>query len=199
MSWLGRLCSRMRTGSARQLSPDEIVRLQHGFMTVGLQYYVAGRVAQFNSLYPATGAFYHHGLVMLLKSLLLPLYSPQQLQSRFRHDLRKLWKAWKLQGQGQSLGRFDTLIRELDKWVELQYPNIQGLVPYFDRRNGSRSHAAGHRTVRVEEYRPNLEELDELVYSLLAGKVSPAFVKHSIAPFGEGIDSYEKENFHRLY
>ena len=69
--------------------------MEDQYITIAIQYYVAGRSACFAGFMPVGGNLFHHAVEMLLKHFLLKCYSATQLKDRFGHNLKKLWGAFK--------------------------------------------------------------------------------------------------------
>jgi len=52
------------------------------YLTIAIQYYVAGRSASLANFMPVAGNLFHHAVEMLLKCFLLDSYSAIQLKGR---------------------------------------------------------------------------------------------------------------------
>lgn len=173
-------------------------RFQHEYLKIALQYYVAGRSAIFSFLIPVAGNLFHHAIEMFLKFLLLTKYSPKQLRDKYGHDLGKLWRKYKLTQEEKSLNKFNSLIKKLNKMEDLRYPNNKGYAFYIDTRKKNYSYSKGPQSIKLEEYRLNLEQIDEFIFTILNSKVNPNWIKASLI-HGDSRTQYERENLHKIY
>jgi hypothetical protein len=107
----------------------------HEFMNLGVQYSLAARTAALAGLF-VCGNLYHHSIEMFLKSGLTRKYSMHDLQYEFRHELPKLWDAFKKEFDAAGLARFDETIEDVEKFEDIRYPNkvirygVQLIVDY---------------------------------------------------------------------
>ena len=125
-------------------------------------------------------------------------YSADQLWDQFRHNLEKLWKAFKPACGGEALGAFDQVIVELDKMEELRYPGEKGYAFSFGLVKESGTRVSGRAMKGLRQYPLSLEDIDELVCAVLTGRVTPGWVA-GLIPGREGRAQYEKENRHRFF
>lgn len=167
------------------------------YLTIGFQYYVAARSTSFGYFIPVAGNLFHHAIEMFLKFLLLKHYSPEQLWTDFGHDLKKLWKEYKLRINNSDLNQYDKLIGSLNKIEDLRYPE-RGYQFFIDFRKEYYSHSKGPMMKGMKEYRLNLEQIDEFVKKLLVRHVTPEWIKNLLV-HGDAKAQYERENLHIIY
>ena len=96
--------------------------MENQYLTIAIQYYVAGRSASLAGFIPVAGNLFHHAIEMLLKCFLLRYYSASQLKGRFGHDLKKLWRAFKEVANDPTLAKFDGHVSAMNKFEDLRYP-----------------------------------------------------------------------------
>jgi hypothetical protein len=75
-------------------------------------------------LVPVYGNLLHHAVEHYLKAALAKTMSPEKLKSR-GHKLKRLWQDFRASGPGaaDSLSRFDSTIRALDRFERVRYPD----------------------------------------------------------------------------
>jgi hypothetical protein len=165
------------------------------YLSVAVQYYVAGRSAVFAASAPVAGNLFHHAIEMYLKYRLIEKgYTQEQLWRRFGHRLKKLWKRYKKISQNSTLAKFDSVISSLDQVEELRYPG-DSFGFFIDFRKGSVSSLGQSKTHPVKQYRINLEEMDELMTALFTGCVTQDWI-NSLLIFGDAREQYLRDNLH---
>jgi hypothetical protein len=136
-------------------------RERESFFSTACDYYIAGRFAAFSGLNPVVGNLLHHAIEMYLKGALAKTKSLTELDKSFKHDLPKLWEAFKEQTNDAELKRFDATIEELHRFEDIRYPDsilAKGMVEIV------RSNTAGsYKSPAVPEYRVCVQDIDELV------------------------------------
>jgi hypothetical protein len=168
--------------------------LETQYLSIAIQYYIAGRSAAFAGSIPVAGSLLHHAVEMLLKSFLLKQYTAAELKDEFRHDLKKLWRAFKNIANEPPLGRFDGLVSALNRVEEVRYPG-RGYVFSIVRQKAPRQQVSGTATKGVKQYYVNLEDVDEYVTALLTGRVTTGWI--AILLQGEDAKKqYSRENSH---
>jgi hypothetical protein len=95
----------------------------HEFFKFGSQYYVAGRYGVFAGLMPVAANLHHHAIEMFLKGALSKSMSLEELKRKLGHRLPKIWTKFKRQASDPSLNRFDKIIKELNKFEDIRYPD----------------------------------------------------------------------------
>lgn len=95
------------------------------FYKLALEYYVVARSAFLGNSVFITGNLFHHAVEMLLKGHLSKTISLKDLAHRkkFCHDLSKLWTAFKGTFPSDDLREFDEMIKELNKFEDIRYPD----------------------------------------------------------------------------
>jgi hypothetical protein len=96
--------------------------LERHFSWLASQYYVAGRAAVFAGAAPVAGNLLHHAIEMFLKGDLAQRNTASQLR-RYGHRLTRLWKAYKAKNPGARLAGYDTVIKDLEKFEQIRYPD----------------------------------------------------------------------------
>lgn len=139
------------------------------FFTYGGQYYVTGRYAAFAGLTPVVGNILHHAIEMFLKGALCKSKTIDEMRIKLRHDLVKIWKAFKAQENDTALAVFDEAIAQLHRFEVIRYPP-QGMVlrMYILKTDAEYSFVTANDIPLPPDYRLCLEEVDELVALLLA-------------------------------
>jgi hypothetical protein len=112
-------------------------RERERFFSTACDYYIAGRFAAFAGLNPVVGNLLHHAIEMYLKGALAKTKSLRELDKGFKHDLPKLWEAFKDQTNDAALKRFDATIAELHRFERYS-------VSRFHSRQGDGSHRRDH-------------------------------------------------------
>lgn len=137
----------------------------HQYLSIGTQYYLAGRRAFFiGSIYVA-GNLHHHGFEMVLKSSLAQDLPDEELRRKFRHRLKKLWREFKEKSGVMSTPVYDKIISQLDKWEEVRYPRTSPISLSLLASSGEKPEASpldGLFEQEPRKYVLNLEDLDEL-------------------------------------
>jgi hypothetical protein len=135
------------------------------FFKFGSQYYVAGRYGMFAGFMPVAANLHHHAIEMLLKGALSKSMNLEELKRKLGHRLPKIWKKFKRQANDPSLNRFDKIIKELNKFEDIRYPDEilrRGAGMMFDITKAGAAHSFMKGT-NVPQYKLCLEDIDELV------------------------------------
>lgn len=106
------------SGSHTEPTPDADLE----FFKRGIEYYVVARSAAIAGL-PVAGNLYHHAVEMVLKGQLARTISLSVLWRKHRHHLRRAWKAFKKLFPNEELAPFDEILRKLDKFEDVRYPD----------------------------------------------------------------------------
>src|SRR5882724_4655376 len=94
------------------------------FLTLGIQYYAAGRSAAWAGLMPVCGNLCHHAVEMLLKAGLSRKHSLAELKKNpFSHSLPYIWETFKNEFPSPDLAQFDSTITDLHGFVDIRYPD----------------------------------------------------------------------------
>ena len=102
------------------------------FMVHAVGYYISGRYAHLCHFIPVCGLLYHHAFEMLLKSAVINSRNDLSeteisslLKNEYRHDLQKLWVAYKAMHPGRGLHNFDRTIERLQGFEDIRYPDLE--------------------------------------------------------------------------
>lgn len=167
------------------------------YLSIAIQYYIAGRSATFAGSIPVAGNLFHHAVEMLLKGFLLDHHSASVLRNDFKHDLRKLWREFKrVSDDSAALAGFDATVSTLDSVEEVRYPGRRYVFATV-RRKGPRPRVSGPAARSLKTYYVSLEEIDEFVTDMLRGRVTPGWIRALVA-HGDGKAQYGRENLHRF-
>jgi len=168
--------------------------MDHKYLDIAMQYYVAARSATIARLMPVAGNLFHHAVEMLLKAFLRDRLSASQLKQNFNHDLKKLWREFKRIANDHGLTKFDNLVTELHAVEDLRYPG-RGYSFSIDLQKGPRGSVSRLASKGSRHYQVNLEEMDEFVTTLLTGRVTPGYVRSLFLGVNAQIQ-YHQENLH---
>lgn len=151
-------------------SPEEVARWLrcHRFFDHGFSYYVCGRFAMVNFLFPVAAINLHHAIEMFLKGYLIRRhgFDDDTLRKRFGHHLDALWVEFRTRQQEPIYERFTQTIAELNKFEELRYP------PPEPTGTGHRQAQAYYPTRPTKPHDPRIQhhlvrdEIDYLVIVL---------------------------------
>jgi len=179
--------------------------LDNRYITLGLQYFVLARMGG-NLIYnPVCCNLYHLAFEMLIKAYLNLTYSKNQMWSRFRHDLPKLWKEFKIKTKQDNLERFDQIIKDLHVWEDFRYlyfPNKSGVVGIETIPGHSPNPEEDNVQVwkrKAGIYSIYLEDMDELFkYLIFAMGIDIENLKNN-PTFKKGLEEYTKGNKHSIF
>jgi len=94
------------------------------FFSAATQYFIAGRFAAAAKFIPIYGNLLHHAVEMYLKGYLSTRgITRDQLRTKYKHKLKRLWNRFKKEVSDPSLDRFDTTISKLDRFEAIRYPD----------------------------------------------------------------------------
>jgi len=91
----------------------------------GVHYYIAGRFTVHAQFSFVPGALIHHAIELLLKACLAKKDKPEDVytyHSTYGHKLDKLWSEFKLRNPSRSLSAYDTIVKQLDAFETIRYP-----------------------------------------------------------------------------
>jgi hypothetical protein len=169
------------------------------------EYYVTGRFAALNTLRVGPNLL-HHAIEMLAKFELLRRVPDDRLaeevesaKNRYRHDLQKLWPAYKDAVKDPTLSRFNRVISKLHRWEELRYggfPRGRSTTMSFMPRRGPHRSWANERT---DDYVLVLEDVDELFTAMVAASgINPRFLVDKYWLRDDLREWYAKDNQHPM-
>jgi hypothetical protein len=144
-------------------------RERERFFSIACDYYISGRFAAFAGLNPVVGNLLHHAIEMYLKGALAKTKSLRELDKGFKHNLPKLWEAFKQQTNDAALKRFDPTIAELQRYEDIRYPDsilAKGMATTVEIVRSNIPTA--YKGPTVPEYRVCLQEIDELVETVFS-------------------------------
>ena len=156
-----RVARRLRAGS----QPENKEDLRHRYFSTATQYYASGRAAYFAQAIPTAGNILHHAVEMYLKGYLVQTHDEGQ-RRRLGHNLRKIWRRCKQKTNDAALGEFDPIIRDLDAFEELRYPEkILGWAVHFELTRAPGG-ITGTAAQKVPRFQLALNEVDGLVAAM---------------------------------
>ena len=97
------------------------------FMEYGCQYYATAKFAMHAQRFPVCGNLFHHAIEMALKGGLARKRKISELKY-MRHNLKALWRAFKVEFPDPGLARHDKTISRLDKFEAIRYPEMTGSI-----------------------------------------------------------------------
>jgi len=149
-------------------------KIADAFMVVGAQYFATARRVAVEFVMPLSGILYHHAIELFLKACLVPSLSVKPLKA-LGHDLGALWDAWRTTSQGAPLAGFDNVVKGLDRFERIRYPD-----KIVDERSAIGISLGGPGPSLVDamaptapKYKLNVEELDDLVIALFRASSTP--------------------------
>ena len=154
----------------------------------GLQYYVAGRFATANRFTPVCANLLHHAVELLLKACLSYDDSLETIEKYgdskkgYRHNIRRLWDAFKERQPAPVPVEFDAIIAALHDFEEIRYPEKlirTGAIIRINVFVEEPIHANGQEPER--SYSLTLPPIDRLVGLLFkASNANPEAFLHEI-------------------
>jgi hypothetical protein len=133
------------------------------FMGLGVDYYVAGRSIALTQRMPLVGNLFHHAIEMMLKARMAHRYSLRELAREFRHDLPRLWEAFKPDFPNIDLREFDETVRTLAAFERIRYPDNVMAEGMRVRLDWTKPDPAWASTGREPEYSVVVNDIDRLM------------------------------------
>jgi hypothetical protein len=93
------------------------------FVKSGYEYYSNARFAMHTQSTYIVGNLFHHAVERLLKAGLAKNGKSLEQLERMKHNLKRLWRAYKRDYPNAALPRHDKTINKLDKHEDIRYPN----------------------------------------------------------------------------
>jgi hypothetical protein len=93
------------------------------FVRSGYEYYANARFAMHAQSSYVAGNLFHHAVERLLKAGLAKNGKSLEQLECMRHNLKRLWRAYKRDHPNAALSRHDRTINRLDKHEDIRYPN----------------------------------------------------------------------------
>jgi hypothetical protein len=148
---------------------DDYRHADYHFYQIALQYYAAGRFAALTWLMPVSGNIIHHAVEMMLKGRLTHTLTLQQMADKpYRHNLPRIWQAFKALFPAENLTRFDAFIDLLHAFDSIRYPDrLLQLGAQITVGFVTENRLGGRDPARPEPaYRLSITDLDELMDEL---------------------------------
>ena len=167
---------------------DASLEVINYFMT-GNQYYVSGRFAARAGFLPVYGNFFHHGVEMFIKRVLLQFDD----RKRKTHNIKKLWSDLKTKVKLPKLAQFDNCIRELQKFESILYP-VERRMNIGVRWSKEDRNKDKHLFGEMPRYEVSIAEIDELVLAIYGGSgIPPTLIGAQMYP-GLASEHFEYQN-----
>jgi hypothetical protein len=180
--------------------------LDHQYVSLGIQYYLLARIGARFPFNPANGNLYHLGFELLIKSYLRSKYSANELQSKYSHNLVKIWAEFKSEITVPGLNKFDLIVKNLDSWERVRYIELKGEenaqaieilsgsapIEYLDGIKNIEFHS--HKYFRIY-----IDDMDELFFMFFTALKVPAEELMKVPDFVWGRQLYEQDNKHNLF
>jgi hypothetical protein len=171
-------------------------------MQIGAEYYLAGRFAFLQRCRISANLFHHSAEMFLKYDLVRDVAS--NAQPKYRHDLKRMWSAFKGREASRSaLSKWDSVVEGLDDWEHLRYPSfrvapsgkaVSHAMVFHPQQGAMRP---SHSDRELDEYVLCLEDIDELLAAIItAASINPAVLFMTLA--SESLDWYQRENRHPL-
>ena len=139
------------------------------FVQSAYQYYATARWAAHANCLPVCGNLFHHAVEMFLKGGLARNCSLDDL-SKMKHDLKKLWAAFKTDFSSLPLTQHDRTISRLNKFEKIRYPDaiIKSGMQVTVQWSGSVAEMkVGARANTPEQYVIVVSDIDHLIADVM--------------------------------
>jgi hypothetical protein len=135
------------------------------FVQSACDYYVAARFAMHAQALPLVGILFHHAIERFLKAELLKKRDLSEVEV-MRHNLPKLWRAFKADLPAAKLERHDRTISRIHKFEQIRY--LTGISKYGTAISAQWSGPPGEVKARGRRPTPKhyvivVDEIDRLV------------------------------------
>jgi len=165
--------------------------IDNHYFRLATQYYAAARGGVFAGCGTVAGNLFHHAVELYLKGDLSTGLSRVQL-TKYGHNLRKLWSAYKRKHSSSPLSSFDATINALHKFEAIRYPNAIAAKGMFYGLPITRPDPPLAFKVTSGSTPPTyllvVNEVDELIRGLLvASSVNPGFYFSQLGSEGRAI------------
>lgn len=149
------------------------------FFNSAMQYYIAGRYAFFAVVIPVAGNLLHHAVEMSLKGALSKGGESLRDLRDLKHDLPRIWEAFKAHANDPGLHKFDGAVSALHDFEELRYPDSvleRGMQIVFSPRKEPSASPVWSSPNPAPEYALFLEDVDELFSAIFKAEgINPRF------------------------
>ncbi|SBV37671.1 hypothetical protein STPYR_12614 [uncultured Stenotrophomonas sp.] len=127
---------------------------------LALQHYVAGRMLALQLQTHVAGNILHHAVELFLKAELSPTATIDELKNKYRHNLKKIWVAYKAL-HSDVPDDFASTIADLDAFEEIRYPSAE--KESIGHRYALFKELAALHLMPQSTYSLVLESIDELI------------------------------------
>jgi hypothetical protein len=169
------------------------------FVWSGSEYYAEARFAMHAQRSLTCGNLFHHAVEMLLKAGLAKRGKTLSELESMRHNLKKLWRAYKNDHPEARLERHNKTINRLDKHEEIRYPNPSlhsiGLSLQWSGEPAEVKTSGGLRTPK--QYAIVVSDIDDLVADLFKTSSWNAGVFMKANP--AALEAIKRENNHATF
>jgi HEPN domain-containing protein len=169
----------------------------HFFVRSGYEYYANARFAMEAQNSYVCGNLFHHAVEMLLKADLAKNGKSLDELASMRHNLKRLWRAYKRNHPAAALSRHDRTINRLDKHEDIRYPDpslgsIGVSIEWSGEPGSVKVFGRGMRSPK--QYAVVVSDIDDLVGDIIrASSWNPgAFVGTSPA----ALEAIRRHNIH---
>jgi hypothetical protein len=179
---------------------EKLENIKERFNDFAAQNYVAGRMAAVAKLTPIPANLLHHAVEMFLKSALFNVVSPKDLQYKYRHNLKKLWKRFKKKENDPALSQFDSTVRALHAFESIRYPDTipnAALLLTITWHPSDAVEMSGTAAKRTRKYEVFISDVDGLVLEILKRiPLNPRFCVSAAMVGRSGCEALQYQNPH---
>lgn len=160
---------RRRFGRKAESSAQDFMNA-HFFVRSGYEYYANARFAMHAQSSYACGNLFHHAVEMLLKADLAKSGKSLDELASMRHNLKRLWRAYKRNHPAGDLSLHDRTINRLDKHEEIRYPDpslgaIGVNIAWSGEPGNVKVYGRGMRSPK--QYAVVVSDIDDLVADII--------------------------------
>jgi hypothetical protein len=142
----------------------------HFFVRSGYEYYANARFAMQAQSISVCGNLFHHAVEMLLKADLAKNGKTLDELASMRHNLKRLWRAYKRNYPAADLSRHDRTINRLDKYEDIRYPDpslgsIGVNIAWSGEPGNVKVYGRGMRSPK--QYAVVVSDIDDLVADII--------------------------------
>lgn len=173
------------------------------YLSLGIQYYIAGRHAFFCRLFPVVGSLFHDAVEMLLYEGLVRHHDYDLVRRTNKskpHSIPILWADFKRARSLNPPQRYDRLVLGLHEWDRLRFLDPQlRRSPWLREPNGDKARRPRRTRSNGESEGVTLDDLDEFLTSLLV-QLTDTETGDEVRGLlmGEGPATYLRQNNYRL-
>jgi hypothetical protein len=107
---------------------------------------------------------------MFLKTALFGLVSLKDMETKYRHNLEKLWQRFKAKEADVALDHFNATIIALHEFENIRYPDMisaAAIVVTVTWEPSETVEAYGTASAQARKYEVPISDVDELVFEIL--------------------------------